>query len=180
VTDADFGYLVPGGLNLSADGFQGFVSRLGRIELVTNKFVDTKHENSLDIITKYRPTLQMISNTTLSSISIQVFDSSGKEFGRFQNTTNTSNLLSVDLNEITQLGTYRFEAYNTGSEQVKVVMDLKVEREQIQKPMFYYGLAGLVAALTYGVITLRVLAGRSISFEKITSRLISYVEKQFP
>jgi hypothetical protein len=118
--------------------------------------VDEKYGNSLDVITKYKISLDIVGNQTVFPMSFQIFDKTGKALSPIQNKTSENNVMKVVLGEINQLGAYRVEESYTGSEPLKYISHITVLREQTQKPMFYYGLVGLVVSILFLIITLAV------------------------
>jgi hypothetical protein len=118
--------------------------------------VDEKYGNSLEIMTKYKISLDIVGNQTVFPMSFQLFDNTGKTLSIVQNKTSENNVLNVDLGEVKQLGGYKVEESYTGSEPLSYISNITVLREQTLKPLFYYGLAGLVASIFYLVIMLTV------------------------
>jgi len=129
---------------------QGFVSTYKFLNI---KFLDTQYGNSLDVVTKYRLSLDVIGNQTVFPMTLEVYDSAGKELSPSQSKSSESHILRVDLGEITQLGAYRIDEYYTGSEPLYTSTYLTVSIEQTQRPLVYYGLIGVVTSITYLLIT---------------------------
>jgi len=62
--------------------------------------------------------------------------------------------------EVNQLGTYRFVIKNNGSSEWAGVLTPNVEWQIIEKPYFYYGIAGFVAAFGYLTLVITKLLRR--------------------
>jgi DNA-binding transcriptional ArsR family regulator len=116
--------------------------------------VDEKYGNTLDVMTKYKISVGIIGNQTVFPISLQIYDKTGKALSPAQNKTSENNIIQVDLGEFSQLGTYKIEEAYKGSEPLGYIQSISIVREQTQKPMFYYGLLGIIVSILYLIITL--------------------------
>ncbi len=93
---------------------------------------------------------------------IDVYTPTGtKSLGKLEWTYGKIDHFTSPIVEVNQLGTYRFVIKNNDSNEWTGVLTPKVEWQLMEKPYFYYGVAGLVISIGCFAFILHNLLGKS-------------------
>jgi hypothetical protein len=136
----------------------GFVTTAG----VGATFADSDYGNGLDVLTRYHLSADVYSNKTGYPLQLQIYDTTGKQLYSTQYMASFSMMLNVGLGAVPHLGVYQIQVTNIGAEPVNASLQMSVWREQVQKPLFYYGVAGLAAAAAYIAVVLATIFPKTI------------------
>jgi hypothetical protein len=132
-------------------GYQSTISEPNGIRIETPAPEDSAVEWE-----KYHFQLDFKYNSTME-IVLTILDPSGKILTAAPLGGSPDNLGLGIPALFTQPGTYNIEIQNQKAEWFYANMTLHVQQNHFQRPLFYYGLAGIVSALLYPVVIFPVL-----------------------